>query len=129
MNRSTYPEGVEVHQRHLSNTESTKAAAIDEVMVDATSRGVSSGLLVTVTAPPNNSMINVGSGSGYANNGEFMTLAVQQTAVQLADQSLGGVNYVLLMYDELQSSPESHETDGTTRNTVATVNPRVVVLD
>ena len=128
MNRSLYPEGVEVHQRHLANTESTKAAAIDEVVSDATSRGVVTGLTVTVTASPNNTRVNVAAGTGYAPNGEFMQLATTQTAQQLADSSSGAVNYVLLMYDELNSSPESHETDGTTRSTKATVNPRVVIL-
>lgn len=128
MNRSLYPEGVEVHQRHLVNTESTKAAAIDEVVVDTSSRGVVSGLTVTVTVAPNNTRVDVAAGAGYAPNGEYMQLATPQTAQQLADSTLGAVNYVVLMYDELNTSPESHETDGGTRNTKALVSPRVVVL-
>lgn len=129
MNKSLYPESVEVHQRTLEYTESSKAAGINELAVDATTRGVLSGLAVTVTAFPNDTRIDVAAGSGYAPNGEFMALGVAQIGQQLVDQTLGGVNYVLLVYDELLSLPESHETDGSTRNTRATVSPRVAVLN
>jgi hypothetical protein len=34
----------------------------------------------------------------------------------------------LLVYDEQPSSPEAHETDGTTRNTETVVVPRVTIV-
>jgi hypothetical protein len=127
MDRSLYPEGVEVHQRHLENTETTKAAAIKRLTTDATSRGVVSGLGVTVNAVTN-TRIDVAAGTGYVANGDYVNLTVAKTNLALADYTLGAKNYVLLMYDEVQSSPEAHETDGTTRNTKATNSPRVVIL-
>ncbi len=124
--RSTFPEGIEVHQRHLANTETQRSAYDKQILTDASTRGVASGLVVTVGGTT--TRISIALGSAYAPNGEFMTLAAPQTNVALADDTLGVVNYVILMYDEVESQPESHETDGTTRNALATVSPRLVVL-
>lgn len=127
MDRSLYPEGVEVHQRHLANTESTKATALKNVLLDAISGGVASGLAVTINTP-NTTRIDVAVGTGYAVNGEPLALSIAQLNVSLADYTLNALNYVLLMYDEVASWPESHKTDGTTRNTRAVVTPRLTVL-
>lgn len=127
-NRSVYPEGVEVHQLHLANTEAQRTAADKQILADITTRGVQSGLGVTVSVAPNDTKVNIASGSAYAPNGEFMTLAVGQNAVALADYTLGTKNYMLLVYDETQSKPESHESDGTTRQTIASVTPRITAL-
>ncbi len=125
-NRSLYPQGVEVHQRDLEHTESQRAAADNQLLTDATTRGVVSGLAVTVGGTA--TRVSIASGSAYAPNGEYMELATGQTNVALASDTLGVINYVLLMYDEEQSLPESHETDGTTQNTRASVAPRLVIL-
>lgn len=125
-NRSVYNEGVEVHQRHLQNTEAQRAAGDNQILSDITSRGVMSGLGVTVGGT--NTRISIDAGTAYAPNGEYMSLAAGQTNVQLASDTLGVINYVLLVYDETYSSTESHETDGTTLNTKATVSPRIAVL-
>lgn len=127
-NRSVYPEGVEVHQRHLANTEAQRTEVDKQTLSDTTTRGVLVGLGVTIPAPPNDTKISIAAGAAYAPNGEFLNMAVAQTAVSLADSTLGVKNYVLLVYDETQSSPESHETDGTTRQTIATVAPRLAIL-
>jgi hypothetical protein len=127
MQRSLYPEGAEVHQRHLVYTESTKIAAIDQSLVDETSRGVVSGLGVTVNATTN-TLVDVALGYGYAPNGEYTPLATTQRGLSLANYTLSALNYVLLVYDELQSQPEAYEADGTTRQTKVTLNPRVVIL-
>lgn len=128
MNRSLYPEGVEVHQRHLANTETTKAENINQISKDAMSGGVALGLDVTVNSP-NTTRIDVAAGHGYARNGELLVVTNTISNIALANSASGNLNYVLLMYDEVQSSPEAHETDGTTRNTKVTVAPRLVVLD
>jgi hypothetical protein len=127
MNRSLFPEGVEVHQRHLANTESTKAAAISQLASDSTSLGVAQGLVVAVNTP-DTTRIAVSSGYGYAPNGELLRLSGNVANLALASYTLGALNYVVLMYDETSSSPEAHESDGTTRNTMAAVTPRLVVL-
>lgn len=127
-NRSVYPEGVEVHQRHLANTEAQRTASDKQILFDATTRGVLSGLSVVVANSPNDTRLNIAPGSAYAPNGEFMVLAAGQNGVALADYTLGLKNYVLLVYDETQIGPESHESDGTTRQTLATITPRLTVL-
>lgn len=124
MNRSLYPDSVEVHQRHLENTELTKSEAIKSSVVRHGSCGVYSGLTVT----PNSTYVNISSGNGYAPNGELLILQSGLNNVALASYVLGAKNYIALVYDEVYSSPESHETDGTVRNTKATVSPRLAVL-
>jgi hypothetical protein len=125
-NRSLYPPSVEVHARHLQNTETQRIESDKRIIVDTTTRGVTSGLVVSVGSPA--TTINVAIGSAYAPNGEYMQLTTAQSNVVLADYVAGNKNYVVLVYDELPSSPEARETDGTTANTRATVTPRLVVL-
>jgi hypothetical protein len=127
MNRSLYPDGCEVHQRHLTYESNAKAATILQGVVDSATRGVVSGLGITVNGSVN-TKIDVASGYGYAPNGEHVVLDVSQTAVSLSSNTLGILNYVLLMYDEINSAPEAHESNGTTQNTKAVVTPRLIVL-
>lgn len=127
MNRSLFPEGVEVHQRHLENTETTKAKAIVDRTTDIADYGVVSGLVVSVNGV-DTTRVDITSGAGYAPNGERVTLSANQTSVQLASYAASTKNYILLMYDELQSLPEAHETDGTTRNTKVVESSRLVVV-
>lgn len=126
-NKSLFPESVEVHSRHLTFESDSRVADENQLRKDGTSRGVMSGLTVTVNAG-DNTRIDIATGSGYAPNGEYLTLSVAQTAIQLASNVLGIQNYVMLMQDALQSSPEAHEADGSTRNTKSVNNARVVVL-
>lgn len=126
-NRSLWPEGCEVHQRHLQNETTERISATNQLIGDTTSKGVVSGLSVTINGG-DNTKVDISSGYGYAPNGEYVELGTSQTAIALAGITFGYVNYILLMYDEVNSSPEAHETDGTTRYTKATVSPRVVVL-
>lgn len=126
-NRSLFPAFVEVHERHLTDESADRIAGLNELTSDITSRGVKSGLAVTVNGTTS-TLIDVAVGSAYAPNGEYMELINPQVGLSLADNTLGVVNYVLLVYDEVASQPEAHETDGTTRMTKAVVSPRVAVL-
>lgn len=126
-NRSLFPSEVEVHARHLQNESTQRVSQADQLAIDSTSLGVASGLVVSVNSP-DTTRIAVSAGYGYAPNGEKLTLGTNVNNLALANTSLSALNYVLLVYDETGSSPEAHESDGTTRNTVATVTPRVTVL-
>lgn len=126
-NKSTYPESVEVHARHLTFESDSRVADENQLRKDGTSRGIASGLTVTVNGS-DNTRIDVATGTGYTPNGEYLNFAVAQTAVQLASNVLGTQNYVILMQDATASSPESHETDGTTRNTKSVNTGRLLVL-
>ena len=57
MDRSLYPEGVEVHQDDLERTESTRAFHILQRQLDTTDTGVVSGFAVTLNADPTKLML------------------------------------------------------------------------
>jgi hypothetical protein len=124
--RSLYPPSVEVHDRHLQNTELQRTESDKQILVDATSRGVVAGLVVSVGSTT--TLIDIAAGSAYAPNGEYMQMLVTQSDVSLADYAAGIKNYILLVYDEQISDSESREADGTTSPTKAEVTPRLVVL-
>jgi hypothetical protein len=125
-NRSLFPDAVEVHGRHLRNESRFRDDADKRNLLALGMSGVLSGFEITINAG-NNTRIDISAGSGYTPNGEYVE-AGPFTNVALADSSSGAVNYILIVYDELQSEPEAHETDGTTRFTKATASPRLAVL-
>ena len=126
--RSLYPESVEVHDRHLQNTELQRIESDKQILVDATTRGVVSGLAISVVS--GSVFINVASGGAYAPNGEYMWFEAPFPLpnTSLADYTAGTKNYVLLVYDEQTSDPESREADGITAPTKAEVLPRLAIL-
>lgn len=126
--KSLFPSGVEVHSRTLTYESDARIEDLKQLTVDATSTGVEEGLEVTVNGG-DNTKIDVAVGSAYAPNGEYMTLSSAQTGLTVPLNTPNTLNYVLLIYDETDSLPESHETDGTTQNTRRNVTPRVVVLN
>lgn len=111
MNRSLYPEGVEVHQDDLVNTENTKSNNILRRHIDNSLTGVVDGLAVTPNTG-NPSLINVLSGSGYAPNGELIVVPTNINAIQLADSSLGIDNLIVAVYTETNDKLRAHETIG-----------------
>jgi hypothetical protein len=127
MRRSIYPEGVEVHQTDLANTETTKIAEILQTSMDGLSCGVQTGLAVTVNGG-DATKIDIATGRGYAPNGEIVELLGAQLAQPLADYTLGGINYVVAVYTETYLRPEAHETQPTVFNTQADRASRVVIL-
>lgn len=125
--RSLFPEGVAVHQRHLENESDQRIADVTRIVSGQSSTGVVSGLVVSVN-PGDGTKIDVTAGSAFSPAGSYMTLGTGRTGLTLALNTLGAKNYVLLVYDEAQSDQESHTSDGTLRYTKATNSPRVIVL-
>jgi hypothetical protein len=123
MERSLYPEGVEVHQRDLERTETTKAEQIQQRLLSVVTTGVSTGGSVTA----NGVLVNVGPVTGYAPNGEYVVWD-QTSSYALADYALNAINYVLIVYSEDSIDNEPHETNGNTYPTNAVNSPRIVVL-
>lgn len=125
--RSLFPEGCAVHQRHLENESDQRIADVTRIVSGQSSTGVVSGLVVSVN-PGDGTKIDVTAGSAFSPAGSYMTLGTGRTGLTLALNTLGAKNYVLLVYDEAQSDQESHTSDGTLRYTKATNSPRVIVL-
>jgi hypothetical protein len=107
MDRSLYPEGVEVHQRDLERTETTKAFHIIQRHGDNAEYGVVTGAVTVNTT--DGTTVDVSSVSGYAPNGEYIDASTTQ-GLELADYTLGAVNFVVCIYRENDVNPQPHET-------------------
>lgn len=124
MDRSLYPDGVEVRQTDLGNTENTRSFHILQRDIDNSSNGVATGLLVV----PDGTSISISSGHGYAPNGEMVELLSAITGISLADYTVGIKNYVLLVYTETYEDIRPHKTSGDSAPTKAVRSYRLVVL-
>jgi hypothetical protein len=127
LDRTIWNDGVEVTQAQLVHEHDALASNIIQRFVDGQTTGVASGLTVTVNGS-NATLIDIAAGHGYSPNGDWVELAAPATSVGLSDYTLGTVNYVCAIYTEVDSRPEAHEVDGTTRNTQAARAARVRVM-
>lgn len=125
-NKSLFPEGVPVSSRHLRQESAYRSDEIKTVAAAGMDFGVASGLTVTVNGT-NNQTVDVAAGYGWCPRGDRVSRASASLGLAITN-TLGTKNYVLLVYDELQSQPGSHESSGTTYNTRAVENARVVVM-
>ena len=126
MDRSLYPEGVEVHQRDLERTETTKSFHVRQRHIDTTVMGVVSGCEVTINGS-SAVLIDIASGSGYTPNGEYIEVSSASTQ-SLADYANGVDNYVLAVYYETNLELQPHETNGESYPTSAIRSSRLVIL-
>lgn len=124
--RGLFPEGVEVHQNDIAFDRDTRIGEDLQRALDEAAMGVVSGFAVTVNGG-DATKVDVASGFGYAPNGEECVLAVGQSALSLADNTLGTVNVVCAIYTETLSDPKPHETSSTPRNTRANRTVRLRV--
>jgi hypothetical protein len=127
MDRSLFPEGVEVHEIDLDRTESTKAFHIRQRLIDSAVRGVKSGFDVTVSGVSNLN-VDIAAGTGYAPNGEYIELLTPQLNRQLADVTLNASNVIIATYIETEQLPEAHETENKTENTEVVRGVRISVI-
>lgn len=127
MERSLYPEAVEVRQVDLARTESTKIENILGRHQDISTLGVLNGLEVI----PNSgdaTLIDIAAGSGYVPNGELVTIESVITAQQLATYTNDALNYVIAFYTETNNKLKAHETNGESFATEANASFRLRVL-
>lgn len=124
--RSTFPDGVPVHDVDLQNESTQVSTQLRRRLMDHAQSGLVSGGVISLngTTP---SRIDVTSLVAYAPGGEMIEIGAQ-TSLAMADYTLGAVNYVVAVYTESQGTPQAHQTDGTTRNTRATRSGRLVVM-
>ena len=127
MERSLYPDNVEVRQRDLENTEDTKSSQIRTSRIDIISSGRAVGLTVTVNVATD-TLIDVSAGRAYTPSGEVGELTSTQTGIPLSDYTDGTDNFVVLAYTELATTPAPNIFDGTTRNTEAVPVITIVAL-
>ena len=133
MNRSLWPEGVEVHQVDLVRETQDTINAIAVRYTSTSQMGVLAGLEVTPWVDPlivaaDGTQLHISNGAGYSSNGELVVVPVAQTGVVLANTTALAVNYVLAVYTEVYGNPQVHEDLGTTLPTSATGSYRIVVL-
>jgi len=124
MDRSLYPEGVEVRQSDLKNTEDTRIFHILRRQTDSSNTGVVSGLLVT----PNGPNVDIAVGYGYSPSGELVEVENGVAGVELANSTAGVKNFVLAVYTETHDNPRPHETSGDSFPTRANRSVRIEVL-
>ncbi len=124
--RSTFPDGVPVHDVDLQNESTQVSTQLRRRLMDHAQPGLVSGGVISLngTTP---SRIDVTALVAYASGGEMIEIGTQ-TSLAMADYTLGAVNYVVAVYTETQGTPQAHQTDGTTRNTRATRSGRLVVM-
>jgi hypothetical protein len=127
MNRSLWPEGVEIHQADLVRETQDTINSIAVRHASATTMGVLSGLSVS-PASGNPNLLFISSGAGYAPNGELVVVTTDQNNISLADSTVDAVNYILAIYTEIYGDPQAHEDLGTTLPTSAVGSFRIAVL-
>jgi hypothetical protein len=128
MNRSLWPEGVEVHQIDLVRNTQDAIDAIAARYTSTNQMGIAAGLEIRPDDAPNNDKLRVANGSGYTSSGELVIVSTVQTAIALADPTVGAINYILAVYTEVYGDPQAHEDLGTTLPTSAIGSYRIVVL-
>jgi hypothetical protein len=127
MDRSLFPEGVEVHQVDLERTETTKAFHIINRHLNVSFNGLLSGGQVTVNGS-NQTKVDAAAFNAYVASGEFVESDTALTLLSLSDYTLGAINYVIGFYSETNTKLEPHETNGNSYATEADRSVRIKVL-
>lgn len=127
MDRSLYPEGVEVHQVDLERTEDTRSFHILKRHTDNSLSGIVSGLSVIANSG-NGTLIDMNSGYGYVPNGEMVEITTGVTAVALANYTADVENLVTIVYTETNDNLRPHETSNDSLPTAANRNARLRVF-
>ena len=126
MDRSLYPEGVEVHQRDLERTENTKSFHIIQRHEDTATMGLVSGSIIQNTG--DGTLIDINPIFGFTPNGEMIETTTIISALALANYSSGAINYVIAIYTESLEKLQPHETSNDSQPTSATRSTRIRVL-
>ena len=121
MDRSIYPDRVEVQATDLQRTEAQRAFHILQRFADITRSGVSTGIAVATGSTAGRININItGTGRAYTPSGDIIEMTTSQVDVPLADSTNTVVNLICITYVEVEGNPGAHETDGTVKNREAT---------
>lgn len=125
MDRSIFPEGVEVHQSALANVGEQAAFHIQRRLADSIRSGRVSGLEVSIGSPETRFVVT--GGWGYTPRGDYVEVDGVDK-LPLADYTDGVENLIVLCYRETVGTPEAHEDGGSTRNTIATRSSELKVI-
>jgi hypothetical protein len=126
MDRSLWPDGVTVHQKDLQSDGLAKSNAILRRHLNTSIMGIVSGL--TVSVGTDTTKIKITAGSAYTPSGELISITSNIDNLPLTDYSASALNYILLVYTEVQSDPRAHENLGSTFNTYTTSTYRISIL-
>lgn len=127
MDRSLFPQGVEVDQGDLKNEADQVAFHVLERFTALGIMGVRTGLALSVNGS-DPSRFDLSAGDGFAANGELVELDTSAVALALASSVAGSRSYVVLFYAETTSLPGASAVGGAPRDRRATRASRLEVL-
>lgn len=127
MERSLYPDSVEVDQTVLAYTESTKIAQLLTRTLALGQTGIVSGLTITINSV-NTSLFDIAAGTAMVTNGELAIMASAQVSNPLASATLGALNFVMMNYVETEIGPEPSENGVDVEQTMVTSQGTISIL-
>jgi len=120
MDRSKFPQGVEVQQAQLENVETQAAFHILQRFINMSRAGRISGEITVAASTTVNAAVDVaisGDARAYAPDGEMIQLSSGVAGLLVADATASTINYIAAVYRETDTDPQAHETDGTVKYT------------
>jgi len=128
--RSTYPEGHEVHQKDLAYTQSAIINNLLRRFADSSRPGVAFGLTVqrsTLVTSRVDISVDPGRARGWAYTpaGHLIEITSSQLNIGLADYTDAAINLICAVYTEVESEPSAHETQAIIQNTRAARSFRI----
>ncbi len=126
MQGSLFPDGVVVDHTALMRTELSKAAEILRNRLTTTSRGIyiGGGITIPTSGPAPYLNIDVAVANGFTPSGEYVASSAPSLNQPLADYTANALNYICLVYTEVNSASQPHESDGQTYPTKAEMSSR-----
>lgn len=125
MDRFIPSDGVEVRASHLKATNDAVAYHIQRRLSDGSRAGIASGLRVGVDGT---AQFSITAGRAYTARGDLIEVPTSITAISLSDYTTSVASYLCLVYRETTSQQAAHESDGTSRATIASGSYDVLVL-
>ena len=133
MDRSTYPDRVEVQATDLQRDASAREEHITRRHRDITTPGIVTGCVVSNGSTAGR--LAVTAGRAYTSGGHWLDVPASATGGEAAADSTvanpasqAPNNLVCAVYTEVEGNPGAHETDGTVKNREATRSARLAVF-
>lgn len=125
MRRYIGNDGIEVGANAFNVTNESISFNVQRRSVDGGRPGRASGLTVTLGTPA--SRLTVAAGYGYDGRGDYIESAGTAN-LAMRDYNTGIENLIVVCYREVAGTPQAHESDGTTRDTIATTSSEIKVF-
>lgn len=127
MDRSLWPQGVEVDVTDLKNATDQMIFHLLERFTALGVMGIRSGLTLSVNGT-DPSRFDLDAGDCFAAGGELVEVEAANVGMVLADTASGARNYVVAFYTEVGARPGRPEAGGAARDRAAVRSSRVEIL-